>query len=131
MSEYIMDPFVGRVKKSEVKRQLESLRASEPKSLLAYNAEEIAEYLIKEGTESTSEGSWIFYGDEIQELFGDFEDEDWESLYWAFNAREEIADLEYYEENGQPVYDIVFYLSYCQNLESWVLEEMAESEGVA
>lgn len=76
-------------------------------------AKKIADYLIKTGTESTTNGSWIVYFNEIEDEFDvDVDRELVDRVVDCLNP-EIVADV--YSDDF--CFDMVFYLDYCPNLE--------------
>lgn len=77
---------------------------------------QLAEQIIRESTQNTSNGTWSIYFDEIQERYhvpvspnngvGSM-------LQKILEARPELAELESMEDG----FDMVFYLDYCPNLD--------------
>lgn len=84
-------------------------------------ARTIAKYLIDEGTEMTRSGSYIFYFDEINQLFGTFLPGDAEMIEKITDALDTdiVADADTTEG-----FDLVFYLDNCPNAEGPVSDDM-------
>lgn len=74
----------------------------------------LADQIIKEGTQSTSNGSWSIYFDELQERYHVPVSESngvGSMLLKILEARPEMAEIEPMEDG----FDMVFYLNYCPN----------------
>lgn len=94
------------------------------REFVAARLNNLADQIIKEGTQSTSNGTWSIYFDELQERYhvpvspnngvGSM-------LQKILEARPELAELEPMEDG----FDMVFYLDYCPNLDK---NEMSEPE---
>lgn len=83
---------------------------------------ELANQIIREGTQSTSNGSWAIYFDEIQEQYGvNLKDSEYINtmLCDLLSVRQEMAEIELLEDS----FDMTFYLDYCPNLENDTLSE--------
>jgi len=77
--------------------------------------DQLADQIIKESTQNTSNGTWSIYFDEIQERYHVPVSENngiGSMLKNILEARPEMADLEPMEDG----FDMVFYLDYCPNL---------------
>ena len=74
---------------------------------------EIADVIIKEGTEETSNGNYIFSIKGLAEEHGINIDCFIEDLVNVISEREEVSDVEVIDDD----LDIIFYLNYCQNAE--------------
>lgn len=77
---------------------------------------QLADQIIKESTQSTSNGTWSIYFDEIQERYHvpvSGSNGIGSMLKNILEARPELAELEPMEDG----FDMVFYLDYCPNLE--------------
>ena len=88
---------------------------------------ELTDQLIREGTQNTSSGSWVFYFDEIQEQYGvNLKDSGSIStiLCDLLAVRQEMAEIEPLEDG----LDMTFYLDYCPNLEDRVLDEVESGD---
>lgn len=75
----------------------------------------VAEQIIKEAAENTSNGSWAVYFDEIEESHGLVVKEDngiGTMLLDALTSRDEIAEIEVLGD----CFDMTIYLDYCSNL---------------
>ena len=82
---------------------------------------QIADWMVKAGTENTTEGNWIFNTEKIAEKFG-------VTINWVTAYREEIVDALYKHEAVADViyewltfgtveyFDIDFYTGFCPNL---------------
>lgn len=84
---------------------------------------ELANQIIREGTQSTSNGSWAIYFDEIQEQYGvNLKDSEYirTMLCDLLSIRQEMAEIEPLEDG----LDMTFYLDYCPNLENDTLSEV-------
>lgn len=78
------------------------------------DAKTIADYIIKIGTENTSNGSWCMDVDELANVFGISEDTVLslaDEIVNELNSREEVAELEFYDN----CFDLMFWLSYCSD----------------
>ena len=85
-------------------------------------AQEIANYLIKEGTENTSNGSWVVYFNEIEDEFDvDVDQELVNRVVDSLNP-EIVADV-IADDFG---FDMIFYLDYCPNIEEAIRREVEE-----
>jgi len=76
----------------------------------------LADQIIKEGTQSTSNGSWSIYFDELQERYHVPVSESngvGSMLLKILEARPEMTEIEPMEDG----FDMVFYLDYCPNLD--------------
>lgn len=76
----------------------------------------LADQIIKEGTQSTSNGTWSIYFDELQERYHVPVSESngvGSMLLKILEARPEMAEIEPMEDG----FDMVFYLDYCPNLD--------------
>jgi hypothetical protein len=76
----------------------------------------LADQIIRESTQSTSNGTWSIYFDEIQERHHVPVSESngiGSMLKNILEARPEMAELEPMEDG----FDMVFYLDYCPNLD--------------
>ncbi|AGL02872.1 DUF6329 domain-containing protein [Desulfoscipio gibsoniae] len=86
------------------------------REFVAARLNNLADQIIKEGTQSTSNGTWSIYFDELQERYhvpvspnngvGSM-------LLKILEARPEMAEIEPMEDG----FDMVFYLDYCSNLD--------------
>ena len=87
-------------------------------------AKKIADYLIEQGTENTSNGSWIVYFDEIEDEFGvylDYFDDLVTRITDALNP-EIVADV-IVDDFG---FDMIVYLDYCPNIDEAIRREVEE-----
>ncbi len=85
----------------------------------------IAEQIIKEAAENTSNGSWAIYFDEIEESYGIVVKENngiATLLLDELTSRDEIAEIEVLDD----CYDMTIYLDYCSNLD----EEIKPSQNM-
>ena len=84
-------------------------------------ARTIAEYMTAEGTEMTRSGSYIFYFDEINQLFGTSLPDDADMVEKITDALDSdiAADADMTEG-----FDLVFYLDHCPNAEGPVSDDM-------
>lgn len=85
----------------------------------------VAEQIIKESAENTSNGSWAIYFDEIEESYGIIVKENngiGTLLFDAITSRDEIAEVEVLDD----CFDMTIYLDYCNNLE----EEIKPSQNM-
>jgi hypothetical protein len=84
----------------------------------------LADQIIKDGTQKTSSGSWIIYFDELQERYHIPISPDngvGSMLLKILETRSEMAEIEPMEDG----FDMMFYLDYCPNLDK---SEMPEPE---
>jgi hypothetical protein len=84
----------------------------------------LADQIIKDGTQKTSSGSWIIYFDELQERYHIPISPDngvGSMLLKIHETRSEMAEIEPMEDG----FDMMFYLDYCPNLDK---SEMPEPE---
>lgn len=95
-------------------------------------AKTIADQLIFYGTDSTSEGNWIFDFDEIEDHFGVDFDADKEMMNLVKDALEEqgdtLSDIQIYNRQ----IDLMFYLVHCPyvaDFERWGHEYREPEEG--
>ena len=85
----------------------------------------IAEQIIKEAAENTSNGSWAIYFDEIEESYGIVVKENngiGTLLLDELTSRDEIAEIEVLDD----CFDMTLYLDYCSNLD----EEIKPSQNM-
>ncbi len=85
----------------------------------------VAEQIIKEATENTSNGSWAIYFDEIEESHGLVVKENngiGTMLLDALTIGDEIAEIEVLDD----CFDMTIYLDYCSNLD----EEIKPSQNM-
>nr|WP_312216771.1 DUF6329 domain-containing protein [Clostridioides sp.] len=85
----------------------------------------IAEQIIKEAAENTSNGSWAIYFDEIEESYGIVVKENngiGTLLFDELTSRDEIAEIEVLDD----CFDMTLYLDYCSNLD----EEIKSSQNM-
>lgn len=98
------------------------------REFISARLENLAEQIIKEGTETTSSGSRIIYFDELKEKHHISISTDngvGSMLFKILEPRPEMAELEMTEDG----FDMVFYLDYCPNLdESQTLGQENEQE---
>lgn len=77
---------------------------------------QLADLIIKDGTQKTADGNWAIGFDDIQERFGVTVIPDngtCEMLARTLNMSDEVAELEL-SENG---FGLTYYLDYCENLD--------------
>ena len=75
---------------------------------------EAVEFIIADGTQNTSEGSWVMYFDELEKQTGlhvKFNDIVQNTLADMLSERKEVAEC-YLNEN---CFDMVYYLDFCPN----------------
>ena len=85
----------------------------------------IAEQIIKESAENTSNGSWAIYFDEIEESYGIVVKENngiGTLLLDELTSRDEISEIEVLDD----CFDMTLYLDYCSNLD----EEIKSSQNM-
>lgn len=91
------------------------------KSYVDRQIHELANQIIKDGTQNTSTGNWIISFDKVEKQFGVAVSEDngiAALLENELEGRDEIADLDMTDGN----IDVVYHLAYCPNL----VDEAAE-----
>lgn len=87
----------------------------------------LADKIIKEGTQNTSSGSWIIYFDELQDRYHVPVSPDngiGSMLLKILETRTEMAEIEPMEDG----FDMVFYLDYCPNLEEREMPEPGQGQ---
>jgi len=85
----------------------------------------VAEQIVKESAENTSNGSWAIYFDEIEESYGIVVKENngiGTLLLDELTSRDEIAEIEVLDD----CFDMTIYLDYCSNLD----EEIKPSQNM-
>jgi len=77
--------------------------------------EAVVDYVIANGTQHTSNGGWITYFDHIPITIAtpDFVKDNAEEIGDMLAVREEVLDIEIYNDN----FDIVYGLAYCPDLQ--------------
>lgn len=86
---------------------------------------ELADHIIKEGTQNTGNGSWAVYFDKLEEQYGiNFDPSNGigSMLLSLLEARPEISEIEPMEDG----FDMSFYLDYCQNLDEGSVRQEPE-----
>lgn len=86
------------------------------REFLTARLNQLAEQLVQEATQSTSNGTWAIYFDEIQERHHVTVSPNngvGKMLLNILAARPELAEIEPMEDG----FDMVFYLDYCPNLD--------------
>lgn len=76
--------------------------------------QKIVDFIVQEGTEKTSNGSWSVYPDEIEKKFGIQQTQIIENSTAIINElwhRPEIAAVEFYDH----YFDFVLYLGFCKD----------------
>ena len=75
----------------------------------------VVDYVIANGTQHTSNGGWITYFDSIPIAIAtpDFVKNNAEEIGDMLAVREEVLDIEIYNDN----FDIVYGLAYCPDLQ--------------
>ena len=81
---------------------------------------EIVDYMVEHGTENTHYGNWIFGLEDDLVNFSEMSVE-WlmdraDEIYDELIGREEVADVDEYEQDGVHLFSIYFYTSFCPNL---------------
>lgn len=81
---------------------------------------EIVDYMVEHGTESTHYGNWIFGLEDDLVNFSEMSVE-WlmdraDEIYDELIGREEVADVDEYEQDGVHLFSIYFYTRFCPNL---------------
>ena len=84
------------------------------------DVKQIVDYMVEHGTKSTHYGSWIFGLEDDLVLFSEMPVE-WllehkDEIHDELLGREEVADVDDYEENGVHRFSIYFYTGFCPNL---------------
>lgn len=81
---------------------------------------EIVDYMVEHGTESTHYGNWIFGLEDDLVNFSEMSVERLmnraDEIYDELIGREEVADVDEYEQDGVHLFSIYFYTSFCPNL---------------
>ena len=75
------------------------------------NLNNIADEMIKEGTEHTDYGNWAYYYDEAYDgvLLGDLEEDEVNTLVEILEGREEVAEVDV----DEGCISVDFWLMYC------------------
>ncbi len=84
------------------------------------DVKQIVDYMVEHGTENTHYGNWIFGLEDELVQFSEMSVE-WllarkDEIYDELIGREEVADIDEYEEDGVHIFSIYFYTSFCPNL---------------
>lgn len=84
------------------------------------SVKEIVDYMAEHGTENTHYGNWIFGLEDDLVNFSEMSVE-WlmnraDEIYDELIGREEVADVDEYEQDGVHLFSIYFYTSFCPNL---------------
>ena len=94
---------------------------------------QIADYMVKYGTENTNYGAWVFEVDELAKKFNITEkwiQEHEDGIMSELYLREEVADVER-ELSGNDMtitlFDVNFYTDYCPN---YIEDEQEKDDGV-
>lgn len=94
---------------------------------------QIADYMVKHGTENSNYGTWVFEVDELAKKFNITEkwiQEHEDGIMSELYLREEVADVER-ELSGNDMtitlFDVVFYTNYCPN---YIEDEQEKDDGV-
>lgn len=94
---------------------------------------QIADYMVKHGTENTNYGTWVFEVNELAKKFNITEkwiQEHEDGIMSELYLREEVADVER-ELSGNDMtitlFDVVFYTNYCPN---YIEDEQEKDDGV-
>lgn len=94
---------------------------------------QIADYMVKHGTENTNYGTWVFEVDELAKKFNITEkwiQEHEDGIMSELYLREEVADVER-ELSGNDMtitlFDVDFYTDYCPN---YIEDEQEKDDGV-
>ena len=77
------------------------------------NLNNIADEMIKEGTQNTKYGNWVYCYDEDYDgtFLGDLEEDEINTLVEILEGREEVAEVDVDFDEG--FIDIDFWLTYC------------------
>lgn len=94
---------------------------------------QIADYMVKHGTENTNYGTWVFEVDELTKKFNITEkwiQEHEDGIMSELYLREEVADVER-ELSGNDMtitlFDVDFYTNYCPN---YIKDEQEKDDDV-
>lgn len=94
---------------------------------------QIADYMVKHGTENTNYGTWVFEVDELAKKFNITEkwiQEHEDGIMSELYLREEVADVER-ELSGNDMtitlFDVDFYTDYCSN---YIEDKQEKDDGV-
>lgn len=94
---------------------------------------QIADYMVKHGTENTNYGTWVFEVDELAKKFNITEkwiQEHEDGIMSELYLREEVADVER-ELSGNDMtitlFDVDFYTNYCPN---YIKDEQEKDDDV-
>lgn len=84
------------------------------------SVKEIVDYMVEHGTENTHYGNWIFGLEDDLVNFSEMSVE-WlmnraDEIYDELIGREEVTDVDEYEQDGVHLFSIYFYTSFCPNL---------------
>ena len=93
---------------------------------------QIADYMVKYGTENTNYGTWVFEVDELAKKFDVTEEwikEHDDGIMSELYFREEVADVERELDENMTItlYDVDFYTDFCPN---YIEDEQEKDEGV-
>lgn len=94
---------------------------------------QIADYMVKHGTENTNYGTWVFEVDELAKKFNITEkwiQEHEDGIMSELYLREEVADVERElscNDMTITLFDVVFYTNYCPN---YIEDEQEKDDGV-
>ena len=84
------------------------------------SVKEIVDYMVEHGTENTHYGNWIFGLEDDLANFSEMSVEQLmaqkDEIYDELLDREEVADVDEYEQDGVHLFSIYFYTSFCPNL---------------
>ena len=83
----------------------------------------LADFMVKKGTQETSEGNYIFYFDEIPED-KEFIYDHAEAIRDEIESRVEVADVYALGDVDGDCFDITYYLDYCPNLEEETVKDI-------
>ena len=80
----------------------------------------MVEWMVKEGTENTSSGNWVFTSAEIAEAFPVAESsviEMFGVILTEIYQHEAVAEATVnFESDGSATFDLTFYTDYCPNI---------------
>lgn len=80
----------------------------------------MVEWMVKEGTENTSSGNWVFTSAEIAEAFPVSESsviEMFGAILTEIYQHEAVAETNVnFESDGSATFDLTFYTDYCPNI---------------
>ena len=97
---------------------------------------QIADYMVRYGTENTNYGSWLFQVDELAEKFNvtkKWIQEHDDGILSELHLREEVEDVEQQwggcDWNLETIW-VWFYTDYCPNYPNYIEDEQEKDDGV-